>query len=178
MFIRHNCLSKTLLTLISWSLLGLVASGALGAESLEIDSSRELFITAVPVVDEKSQLVGMVSRDDLHRSLNQGANPKQTTVAQVLGHKPLLTVFADDDLVTTLDRFYQHEVERACVVERDNPRKLVGIISATDLLQARIEIELVMSNPDTAQTLALPDEALDELHAAKTTSLGTSPSKT
>ena len=53
MSIRNDSLPKALLTLISWSLLGLVATGALGAENLEIDPSRELFITAVPVVDDE-----------------------------------------------------------------------------------------------------------------------------
>ena len=35
--------------------------------------------------------------------------------------------------------------------------------NASDVLQARIEIELVLRNPDTASTLKLTDDILDEL---------------
>ena len=76
----------------------------------------------------------------------------------------LHTCCADDDLCLTMDRLHQEECERMCVVARDDPRKLLGMISINDVLQARIEIELVLRNPKTASTIKLSDEILDSLH--------------
>jgi len=64
-----------------------------------------------------------------------------------------------------MDRFHQHEVDFVPVVDPAQKRKLVGIIALKHLHQARIEIELVLQNPDTAQTLKLPVELLDNLRA-------------
>jgi NADH dehydrogenase len=125
-----------------------------------------------PVLDDKRRLVGMLGRDELHHALNTGVDPKVATVGEIAGPE-IVTALPDDDLCTTMDRFHQHEVERMAVVAPDQPTKLLGLISITDVLQARIEIELVLRNPDTAATLKLPHDVLDELHAQRKN--GTSP---
>jgi NADH:quinone reductase (non-electrogenic) len=116
-----------------------------------------------PVVDAKGRLEALLGRDELHRALNSGVDAKEAKVGE-LGGPEIVTAFQDDDLCQTMDRFHQHEVDRMAVVDRDDPRKLLGLISVTDVLQARIELELVLNNPDTATTLELPDDVLAQLH--------------
>jgi NADH dehydrogenase len=115
-----------------------------------------------PVLNEKERLRGLLSRRELHSALNSGVDPKTTHVGDVAGPE-IVTVFPDDDLCETMDRFHQHEVEHMVVVDPDDPGRLVGLISITDALQARIEIELVLHNPETASTLQLPDDLHEQL---------------
>jgi NADH:quinone reductase (non-electrogenic) len=116
-----------------------------------------------PVLDDQGKLEGMLGRHDLHRALNSGLHPREATCGDVSGGE-VVTCHPDDDLALTMDRFHQHECDRMLVVDAADPGKLVGMLSLTHVLQARIEIELVLRNPDTAKTLQLPESVLDSLH--------------
>lgn len=124
---------------------------------------QEHGVSGFPVLGTKGELVGLLDRDDLHRALNEGKDPKKASVAEIGGGE-IVTCFPDDDLAHTGDRLHQHEARRMCVVDRNNPRKLLGLISRTDILQARIELDLLLRNPQTAQTIKLSDDLLDTLN--------------
>lgn len=118
-----------------------------------------------PVVGSGDGLVGMLTRHDLHESLNGGLDPKKATAKDVLGSRELVTALPDDDLCMTTDRFHKHDIDCMPVVDPAKPSQVLGIISMRELLQARIEIELVIQNPETAKTLKLSDQLLDSIHA-------------
>jgi NADH dehydrogenase len=115
-----------------------------------------------PVIDAQGMLSGVVSRRELHAALNDGVDPTEARVRDLL-LPSMVTAFADDDLCTTLDRFHQHEIDRLCVVDRQEPQKLVGLLTYTDVLQARIEVELARVGSRRAATPAL-ERASDAMH--------------
>jgi NADH dehydrogenase len=119
-----------------------------------------------PVVDAAGKLEGMMGRGDLHRALNAGLDPRQATCGD-LSAGEVVVCHPDDDLALTMDRFHQHECDRMLVVDEKDPGKLLGMLTLTHVLQARIEIELVLRHPDTAKTLRLSDEVLESLHAER-----------
>jgi NADH:ubiquinone reductase (H+-translocating) len=127
---------------------------------------QEKGVRSFPVLGDKGELLGLLDRHDISRALNNGLDPRKTSVGEI-GGLELVTCFPEDDLAITGDRMHQHEVERMCVVATDNTRKLLGLIASTDVLQARIEIELVMRNPETAGTLKLSDDVLASLDAER-----------
>ncbi len=120
-------------------------------------------VNAFPVLGERGELLGMLDRHDLQQALNDGMDPKQATVADI-GRVAMVTCFPDDDIAQTGDRLRQHEVERMCVVDPDNPRHLLGLLTSGDVLQARIELELVAHNPKTSKTISLSEDLLDALN--------------
>ncbi len=124
---------------------------------------QEHGFTSFPVLDDDGKLTALLSRDDLHRALNHGLDPKTAKICQIPGPE-IVTCLPDDDLCTTMDRFHQHGIERMAVIDPQSPGKLLGLVSINDVLQARIEVELVLRNPDTAATLKLSDELLAQLH--------------
>lgn len=124
---------------------------------------QEHRVGAFPVLGEKDKLLGLLDRDDLRRALNEGMDPKSAKVVDI-GGADMVTCFPQDDLVHTSDRMHQHEVRRMCVVDPAEPRKLLGLVTSDDLLQARIELELAMRTPKAAETIKLTDDILEALN--------------
>jgi H+/Cl- antiporter ClcA len=81
-----------------------------------------------PVVDD-GQLVGVVPRSKLLQT-------NKSTAAELLVEP--VTVFHDDTLRHIANVFAEGGINRAPVVERANPTTVVGLVSLTDLLQARL----------------------------------------
>jgi CIC family chloride channel protein len=86
-----------------------------------------------PVVDSQQQLVGVVTRRDLLAT--DAAVPDERTIAQVL-RRPPAVVFEDSTLREAADHMVREHVGRLPVVARDNPGKVIGIITRSDLLAA------------------------------------------
>jgi H+/Cl- antiporter ClcA/CBS domain-containing protein len=84
-----------------------------------------------PVVDESGFLVGVVTRRDFFDPL-----VKDTVLIESLIKRPPVVVFEDNTLRDAADQMVVERVGRLPVVRRDDPRRLVGIISRSDLLEA------------------------------------------
>jgi chloride channel protein, CIC family len=84
-----------------------------------------------PVIDGQQRLVGVVTRRDL---LDAGAADK-SPVSEVIKRPPAV-VFEDSTLRETADHMVREHVGRLPVVSRDEPGKIVGIITRSDLLAA------------------------------------------
>src|SRR5262249_22614031 len=84
-----------------------------------------------PVISPDGKLEGVITRKDLHnvqqRSLSLNAAIKRQVV----------TAFPDEPLRVVVYRMAESGFTRMPVVDRDDPRKLLGIVSLTDLLRAR-----------------------------------------
>lgn len=50
--------------------------------------------------------------------------------------KEVIVAFPDENMKEAMDRLYKNNVGRLPVVERDDPKKVVGIVTRTDAIAA------------------------------------------
>jgi chloride channel protein, CIC family len=84
-----------------------------------------------PVIDADRRLSGVITRKDLAKS-----SEDQTLMSDVARHDPVVAV-ADEPLRTVVYRMAETGYTRMPVVDSDDERKLVGMVSLEDLLSAR-----------------------------------------
>ncbi len=112
-----------------------------GAMSLRADallSDAALIIASTrhriyPVVDDEGRLAGIVTRDVLDKI----AQHPGATVREVMD-KPKLVATADDEVIEVVRRMQMNGVDRCPVVDGDVTNRLVGFLSPSDILRARI----------------------------------------
>ena len=92
-----------------------------------LDSSLH---SAYPVVDADRRCVGIVSRNDL-----LGTSATDDAALSEVANADVVTITADDTLLTALERIVTEEVEHLPVV--DSEQHLVGMCTRTDILRAR-----------------------------------------
>jgi CBS domain-containing protein len=90
-----------------------------------------------PVVDNSDYLDGVVTRATLQEFLHtpQRANGRQ--LAEIVQSHPVVA-YPDEPLRVVVYRMAETRLTRLPVVTRDDPGKLVGMVSLRDLLQARV----------------------------------------
>jgi CBS domain-containing protein len=84
-----------------------------------------------PVVDANGYLLGVLTRRDLLKMEIQGSVP----VKDLLRRRPTV-VYDDCTLREAADHMVNHDVGRLPVVSRQEPSKLVGMITRSDVLRA------------------------------------------
>jgi CIC family chloride channel protein len=85
-----------------------------------------------PVVDAAGELVGMVTLEDLGRTI---ATQGPQTVGEICT-RDLLVLYPDQTLNDALRLFGLHDVGRIPVVDRANPRRLLGVLRRADVIKA------------------------------------------
>jgi H+/Cl- antiporter ClcA/predicted transcriptional regulator len=88
-----------------------------------------------PVVDEQDSLVGVITRSDWHK-LQQIPDAPARSLAE-LAHPDPVVAYADEPLRVVVYRMAATGLTRMPVVEREDGRKLAGMVSLHDLLRAR-----------------------------------------
>jgi H+/Cl- antiporter ClcA len=86
-----------------------------------------------PVVDADGSLMGVVTRRDLLEP-----DHAETNKVRDLVHRPPLVIHPDDSLRDAADLMALQKIGRLPVVPRDAPRKIVGMITRSDLLEAHV----------------------------------------
>lgn len=86
-----------------------------------------------PLVDEKGLLHGMVTSDDVRHAAAEGRLGEPVT--QIATHH-LVVAFPDESLHDALRKLGIHHVGRVPVVEREDHRRIVGIITDKDVINA------------------------------------------
>jgi CBS domain-containing protein len=98
---------------------------------------------AVPVVDQESQLLGVVTKLSLLRLLSrpgaidpaEAADPSRLQVRDVMDSRKVW-VYAADDVEAVIRQMTRHRVRSVPVVERSGSlRRLVGMVSRGDLFR-------------------------------------------
>lgn len=86
-----------------------------------------------PVLNQAGELTGVVTAQDVQKALDNG--DLQAKVGE-LATKDLITVTPDNSLHDVLVRFHVRDLGHLPVVDPDNPKKLVGIISRSHVIRA------------------------------------------
>jgi chloride channel protein, CIC family len=90
----------------------------------------------LPVVDKGGILVGVVTRGDLHKRVNDEGEAALRYRLCELVRKETVEVFPDESLRSVVYRMAEKQVTRVPVVEQDT-RKFAGLVALDDLLKAR-----------------------------------------
>lgn len=98
-------------------------------------------VSAIPIVDGEGRPAGIVSVKDLMGDVKPGA-----PVSQIMTEK-VYSVPAYDDVHVAARVMRNHQIHRVVVTDE---QKIVGILSAFDLLRLVEDHRFVMKNPPTA----------------------------
>lgn len=91
-----------------------------------------------PVLDGKGKLAGVLTRGDLYGIIEENAGRKEPLrLGQSLRATPRCA-YPDEPLRVVVYRMAETGFTRFPVVDRQDPTKLVGIVSLDDLLKARV----------------------------------------
>ena len=91
-----------------------------------------------PVVDGQDQFVGIVTRRDLRRAIQEEVkHPTNRRLSDITKYEPTVA-YADEPLRLIVERMAATSLTRFPVVDRNDPRRLVGSISLNNLLAARV----------------------------------------
>jgi CBS domain-containing protein len=88
------------------------------------------------LVDPQGELAGILTRGDLVRALS--ADPSGQATALEAGCGTPQVVYPDEVLGDALQRMLRHHCGRLPVVARDNPRKILGYLGRSALLEAHL----------------------------------------
>jgi CIC family chloride channel protein len=87
-----------------------------------------------PVLNEQGELFGIVTVQDLGRAAERGGLEGRTV--RDIATRSVLTVYADEPMWLALKRLGTRDVGRLPVVDRHNPRRLLGLIRRSDIVRA------------------------------------------
>lgn len=87
------------------------------------------------IVDEEDNLAGIITRGDLVRAMEQ--LPENATVLEA-GTRNLIIAYPDEILHEAVTRMVRNDIGRLPVVERHNPRKLIGYLGRASVMTARL----------------------------------------
>jgi CBS domain-containing protein len=92
----------------------------------------------LPIVDEHGRLVGLITRGDLLRALEQDSEGKQTVMDA--GTQQPVVAYADESLYEAATRMLQRNIGRLPVVERLDPTRVIGYLGRSGILSARLRV--------------------------------------
>jgi CIC family chloride channel protein len=85
-----------------------------------------------PVVDELDRLIGMLSLSDCQECFSQEG--EETLTAKDVATPGVVTITEDDSLFRALTRITQGDLSVLPVVDKEHPKKLLGVISRRDIM--------------------------------------------
>lgn len=106
-------------------------------EDMKLDEVRDLIyqskFNSFPVVDGRNRLCGILSLVDFQRALKKG-DPSLS--AGEIGTRDVVSISERDNLFAALNRITSGDFAILPVVDRDEPTRLVGVISRRDIMTA------------------------------------------
>ena len=140
-------------------------------------------ISAVPVVNDKDALVGIVSEGDLIHRVEAGTERHRSwwlellTGKEILAHEfvktharkaadvmthPVVSVTPDTPLGDIASLFEKHRIKRVPVV---NNGKIAGIVSRANLIQALVSLDRAKASDASVDDLTLHSNILEQLRS-------------
>ncbi len=96
------------------------------------DKIVEHNIRGFPVVKD-GELLGIVTFDDLRKVPEEKQDEIRVNDVAV---KEVIVAYPDENMKQVMDRLYLNNIGRLPVVERESPKKLLGIVTRTDAISA------------------------------------------
>jgi len=97
---------------------------------------QETNLLGFPVVRGDGTLCGIVTLQDLERTLSQGTIALRTLRVGDVAVADPVTVHADEPIWTAIQKMAPRDLARLPVVSREEPGRLLGVISRSDILRA------------------------------------------
>ncbi|MFQ5579324.1 MAG: chloride channel protein [Nitrospiria bacterium] len=91
--------------------------------------------TGFPVLNAEGALSGMIIYADVHHAIDDGLDPREIPVRQIM-QKLIPTAFTEEDLGTVVRRMQEFDVDRIAIVDPDNTKRLIGLITRTNIISA------------------------------------------
>jgi|FaiFalDrversion3_1042247.scaffolds.fasta_scaffold00408_5 CBS domain-containing protein len=91
---------------------------------------NKLSIGSLVVLDEKNNIVGIVTERDILKSIEKDIDPEINEVKDIMS-KNVKTVSSDTDLKDAVDIMLKYKIKKLPVVDNGN---LVGIITTSDIV--------------------------------------------
>ena len=88
------------------------------------------------IVDEEGKLSGLITRGDILRSLDQ--DPTGAATVLDAGSRQLVVTYPDDLISEASEKMLHNDIGRLPVVDRTDPRKLVGYLGRQGVMSARL----------------------------------------
>ncbi len=93
---------------------------------------------ALLVVDDKGQLETIITRGDILRALDREPSGTATVRDSGSSTSRLVVTYPDETLSEASDKMLRSDVGRLPVVERANPKKIVGYLGRRNIMAARL----------------------------------------
>jgi CBS domain-containing protein len=121
------------------NVVALPGNGTLDEAHELIHHSRPKGQYLFPVIDSKRSLLGVVSRKELLRLFDEARDVSALTrISEIASAEPVVAL-ADEPLRIVVHRMAESGLTRMPVLDSRTERRLVGMISLNDLLQARTQ---------------------------------------
>ncbi|MBS1795545.1 MAG: chloride channel protein [Acidobacteria bacterium] len=91
----------------------------------------------IPIVD-RNELVGIITRGDVLKAL--GENPDRNATVMDWGSREPVVAYPDEILHEAVAKMLRHDIGRLPVVERANPKRLVGYLGRAGVMAARLKL--------------------------------------
>jgi len=91
---------------------------------------------ALLVVDERGELAGILTRGDILRALDR--EPSGTASAIDSGSSKMVVTYPDETLSDATDKMLRYDIGRLPVVDRANPKKVLGYLGRRNIMAARL----------------------------------------
>jgi len=113
----------------------LVSQGILIKEAIFEMTSKRFGVTGV--LDDSGNLIGVITDGDLRRGLEMGGDLFSSRIEKIMTRNPK-TIFRDNLAAKALQRLEQFSITSLFVVQKEDEKKVEGIIHIHDLLKAGI----------------------------------------
>jgi CIC family chloride channel protein len=90
----------------------------------------------IPILDDTARLVGIITRGDVLRALERGVDGDATVLDA--GSGSLIVTYPDEVLQEAVVKMLRGDIGRLPVVEREDPRRLVGYLGRAGVMAARV----------------------------------------
>ncbi|RME90104.1 MAG: CBS domain-containing protein, partial [Anaerolineae bacterium] len=102
------------------------------------------------VLDENGELYGIVSLSDYRAALEKYKDVSKLTVGDIAS-RAVVTAFPDETIGAVMRRMAPRDISRLPVVDRENPKKVIGLVRRNDIVRA---YEIGVTNREKARLLA------------------------
>lgn len=114
------------------------------------DAVTHLFmydVGSLYVKNDEEELVGLLSRKDLLRATISNTNTEKTPVAMIMSRMPnIITITGEKTILEAGQRLIEHSVDTLPVVDKQQPKKVIGKLTKNRLMTYFIQAGLSIEN--------------------------------